>query len=156
MRVASNCYPCLLDRAKFECDIVFSREEDKKAAIEELLDFMACNKGGVPALMGTEREMIIKRRSGSSDPYRELKEESNQVARDLLPVAIEFYEQSPDRIEALIRIASAANSMEFGVKGHDFDNLTFGKVFANTLRESLQADMDELKSAWSRLTGSFI
>ncbi len=145
MRVASNCYPCLLDRAKFECDMVFTREEDKKAAVEELLDFMARNKGGVPALMGTEREFIIKRRSGRADPYRELKEESNRVARDLLPQAEEFYEQSPDKIEALIRIASAANSMEFGVKGHDFDNATFGRAFAGTLRESLHADMDELK-----------
>jgi hypothetical protein len=82
--------------------MVFTREEDKKAAVEELLDFMACHKGGVPALMGTERELIIKRRSGSSDPYRELKEESNRVARDLLPRAMEFYEQSQDKIEALI------------------------------------------------------
>ena len=145
MRVASNCYPCLLDRAKFECDMLFTRDEDKKAAVEELLDFMAGNKGGVPALMGTEREFIIKRRSGKADPYRELKEESNRVARGLLPQAEEFYEQSPDKIEALIRIASAANSMEFGVKGHDFDNATFGRAFAGTLRESLQADMDELK-----------
>lgn len=145
MRVASNCYPCLLDRAKFECDLVFTREEDKKAAVEELLDFMASHKGGVPALMGTERELIIKRRSKSTDPYRELKEESNQVARDLLPGAREFYKQSEDKTEALIRIASAANSMEFGVKGHDFDNSTFGRVFADTLREILQADMDEIK-----------
>ncbi|MFZ2832668.1 MAG: ARMT1-like domain-containing protein [Methanothrix sp.] len=145
LRVASNCYPCLLDRAKFECDMVFTREEDKKAAVEELLEFMARNKGGVPALMGTEREFIIKRRSGKADPYRELKEESNRVARGLLPQAEEFYEQSPDKIEALIRIASAANSMEFGVKGHDFDNATFGRAFAGTLRESLHADMDELK-----------
>jgi hypothetical protein len=143
--MASNCYPCILDRAKFECDLVFSREEEKKAAIEELLDYMACHKGGVPALVGTEREVIIKRRSGSSDPYQNLKEESNHVARDLLPMADEFFEKADDRIEALIRIAAAANSMEFGVKGHDFDNSTFGRVFADTLREKLQADMVELK-----------
>ncbi len=145
MRMASNCYPCILDRAKFECDLVFSGEEEKKAAVEELLGYMACHKGGVPALVGTEREFIIKRRSGSSDPYRDLKEESNRVARDLLPVAGEFYENAPDKIEALMRIAAAANSMEFGVKGHDFDNSTFGKVFADTLREKLEADMVELK-----------
>jgi uncharacterized protein with ATP-grasp and redox domains len=143
--MASNCYPCILDRAKFECDLVFSREEEKKAAIEELLDYMACHKGGVPALVGTEREVIIKRRSGSMDPYQNLKEESNHVARDLLPMADEFFEKADDRIEALIRIAAAANSMEFGVKGHDFDNSTFGRVFADTLREKLQADMVELK-----------
>ena len=37
-------------------------------------------------------------------------------------MAREFYQDAQDKIEALIRIASAANSMEFGVKGHDFDN----------------------------------
>jgi hypothetical protein len=143
--MASDCYPCILDRAKFESDLVFSGEEEKKAAVEELLDYMACHKGGVPALVGTEREFIIKRRSGRADPYKSLKEESNRVASDLLPMAREFYEKADDKIEALIRIAAAANSMEFGVKGHDFDNTTFGRVFENTLREKLQADIPELK-----------
>ena len=145
MRMASNCYPCILDRAKFECDLVFSKEEDKKAAMEELLDYMAGHKGGVPALVGTERENIIKRRSGNSDPYEKLKDESNRVAADLLPLAEEFYERADDKIEALIRIAAAANSMEFGVKGHDFDNRTFAGVFLNTLCENLHGDIGEVK-----------
>ncbi|MFZ2471267.1 MAG: ARMT1-like domain-containing protein [Methanothrix sp.] len=143
--MASNCYPCILDRAKFECDLVFSKEEDKKAAMEELLDYMAGHKGGVPALVGTERENIIKRRSGNSDPYEILKEESNRVAADLLPLAEEFYEKADDKIEALVRIAAAANSMEFGVKGHDFDNKTFAGVFLNTLCENLHGDIGEVK-----------
>jgi len=145
LRMASNCYPCILDRAKFECDLVFSKEEDKKEAIEELLDYMACHIGGVPALVGTQRENIIKRRSGNPDPYQRLKEESNRVAADLLPLAEEFYEKADDKIEALIRIAAAANSMEFGVKGHDFDNSTFAGVFLNTLRENLHGDIVEVK-----------
>jgi damage-control phosphatase, subfamily I len=145
LRMASNCYPCILDRAKFECDLVFSREEDKKAAMEELLDYMANNKGGVPALVGTERENIIKRRSGNTDPYQRLKDESNRVAEDLLPLADEFYEKATDKIEALIRIAAAANSMEFGVKGHDFDNKTFAGVFLKTLCEKLHGDIGEIK-----------
>ncbi len=145
MRMASNCYPCILDRAKFESDLVFSSEEDKKAAMEELLDYMACHKGGVPALVGTERELIIKRRSGKSDPYQHLKEESNRVAKDLVPVAREFYEEMDNKIEALVRIAAAANSMEFGVKGHDFDNSTFGCVFEATLHEKLTSDLAEVE-----------
>jgi uncharacterized protein with ATP-grasp and redox domains len=147
LRMASNCYPCILDRAKFECDLVFSQEEEekKKAAMEELLDYMARNKTGVPALVGTERENIIKRRSGNSDPYRILKEDSNQVAADLLPLAEEFYEKADDKIVALIRIAAAANSMEFGVKGHDFDNKTFAGVFLKTLCENLYGDIGEVK-----------
>ncbi len=144
--MASNCYPCILDRAKFESDLVFSKEEEKKAAVEELLDFMACHKGGVPALVGTEREKIIKRRSGRQDPYHDLKEESNRLAEQLLPIAREFYSRSKNNLEALIRIAAAANSMEFGVKGHDFDNSTFGDVFAKTLEERLEGDPKEVKS----------
>jgi len=145
--MASNCYPCILDRAKFECDLVFSQEEEekKKAAMEELLDYMASHKGGVSALVGTERENIIKRRSGNPDPYQSFKEESNRVALALLPLAEEFYENAEDRIEALIRIAAAANSMEFGVKGHDFDNSTFAGVFQNTLCEKLHGDIGEVK-----------
>jgi uncharacterized protein with ATP-grasp and redox domains len=151
LRMASNCYPCILDRAKFECDLVFSKEDEKKAAMEELLDYMACHIGGVPALVGTERENIIKRRSGNPDPYQRLKEESNRVAADLLPLAEEFYEKADDKIEALIRIAAAANSMEFGVKGHDYDNSTFAGVFLNTLSEKLHGDIGEVK----RRLGSF-
>ena len=151
--MASNCYPCILDRAKFECDLVFSQEEEekKKAAMEELLGYMACHIGGVPALVGTERENIIKRRSENHDPYQKLKEESNRVARDLLPLAEEFYESADDKIEALIRIAAAANSMEFGVKGHDYDNRTFAGVFLDTLNEKLHGDIGEVK----RRLGSF-
>ncbi|OPY53340.1 MAG: hypothetical protein A4E49_01447 [Methanosaeta sp. PtaU1.Bin112] len=148
--MASNCYPCILDRAKFECDLVFEREEDKKEVVEELLDFMACHKGGVSALVGTERENIIKKQSGNPDPYHRLKEESNQVARNLLPLAEDFYERADDKIESLIRIAAAANSMEFGVKGHDFDNSTFAGVFCDTLREKLHGDIGEVKRRLDR------
>lgn len=145
MRMTSNCYPCILDRAKFECDLVFAKEDEKKEAVEELLDYMACHKGGVPALVGTQRERIIKRRSNNPDPYQSLKDESNRLAVSLLPLAREFYERADDGIEALIRIAAAANSMEFGVKGHDFDNSTFAGVFSSTLREKLYGDMAEIK-----------
>ena len=155
MKMASNCYPCILDRAKFECDMVFSQEEEKRAAVEELLDYMACHKGGVSALVGTERERIVERRSNNPDPYRKFKDESNQVAKDLLPVAEEFYEKADDKIEALIRIAAAANSMEFGVKGHDFDNKTFAGVFSDTLNEKLYGDIKEIKERLKSFSNIF-
>jgi uncharacterized protein with ATP-grasp and redox domains len=145
LRMASTCYACILDRAKFEGDLVFKTEEEKTQAVEELLDYMACHKSGVPALVGTQREVIIKRRSGNPDPYRNLKEEGNQVAMAILPMARQFYMESENKLEALIRIAAAANSMEFGVKGHNFENSTFAKVFKGTLAEVLKGDLDEVK-----------
>lgn len=153
--MASNCYTCIMDRAKFESDLVFADEKDKKEAMEELLDYMACHKGGVPALVGTERERIIKRRSLRADPYGELKAESNRVAEQLIPLAGQFYADAKNKLEALIRIAAAANSMEFGVKGHDFDNATFGLAFAQTLQENLAGDLAEVARRFSRFDRIF-
>ncbi len=155
MRMASQCYSCIMDRSLFEADLAELAEVERRAAVEELLDYMASHKGGVPALVGTEREMIIKRRSGNFDPYRELKEESNRVAAGLLSLAGQFYEGMEDKIEALVRIAAAANSMEFGVKGHDFDNSAFGAVFSQTLRENLHGDLEEVKSRLQRFSNIF-
>jgi uncharacterized protein with ATP-grasp and redox domains len=149
--MASTCYACILDRAKFEADLVFETEAEKTEALEELLDYMAAHKGGVPALVGTQREVIIKQRSKNADPYHDLKAEANQVAAALLPMAKQFYLESKDKLEALIRIAAAANSMEFGVKGHNFENSTFGQIFDDTLTESLKGDLDEIKKRLENL-----
>lgn len=143
--MASTCYACILDRAKFEGDLVFKTEDEKTEAVEELLDYMARHKGGVPALVGTEREVIIKRRGDNPDPYLELKAEENLIATNLLPVARRFYSDSKNKLEAIVRIASAANSMEFGVKGHNFDNSTFGQIFGDTLKEILYWDLAEVE-----------
>lgn len=145
MKMASDCYSCILDRAKFEADLALKTEEEKTQAVEELVDFMACHKRGIPALVGTEREKIIQRRSGGLDPYESLKADSNRLALDLLPAARKLYVESKNKLEALMRIAAAANSMEFGVKGHDFDNSTFKGKFQKTLEENLSGDLSEVE-----------
>ncbi len=150
MKMASNCYSCILDRAKFECDILFSDDDSKKGAMEELVDFMALHKGEVPSVVGTEREEIMKRRSKNPDPYREMKAESNRVATALLPRAKKFYDEAEDKLEALIRIAAAANSMEWGVKGHDFDVDSFEDVFFDTLNEKFDGDLEEARRRINR------
>jgi uncharacterized protein with ATP-grasp and redox domains len=145
MKMASNCYSCILDRAKFECDLLFSDDDSKREAMEELVDFMALHKGVVPSVVGNEREEIMKRRSENPDPYREMKAESNRVATSLLPLAKRFYDGSEDKLEALIRIAAAANSMEWGVKGHNFDVDSFEDVFFDTLNEKFDGDLEEAR-----------
>ncbi|MCJ7445260.1 MAG: ARMT1-like domain-containing protein [Methanotrichaceae archaeon] len=155
MRMASDCYSCILDRAKFGSDLVFTNDKDKLKVLEELLSFMACHKGDVPALVGTEREKIIQKYSGNPDPYKALKNDSNRLARELMPIAQQFYEKSENKLEALIRIAAASNSMEFGVKGHDFDNSTFGTTFASTLGENFEGDLTEVERRLNKFDNIF-
>jgi len=152
MRIGSGCYSCILDRAKFEADLLFSDDAEKMEAMEELLDFIVCHKREVPSVVGTERERIMKRRSKNPDPYREMKAESNRVATALLPLTERFYDRSEEKLEALIRIAAAANSMEWGVRGHDFDVDSFEEVFFDTLKENLDGDLEEARHRIDRFS----
>jgi len=154
----SDCIVCLVERAKYECDMIFKDDDAKIAAMNEILRFLVSHLsdkgkgkgkggGGTPAFFGTERERILKRRSGMIDPHEHVKRRSNEVAKELLPVAIDFFSSHHDGIEALVRIAAAANSMEYGVRGYSYDDAAFKADFMRVLRERLNWDRDLILSA---------
>jgi len=158
MRLKSDCIVCLVERAKYECDMMFKDDDAKIAAMNEILRFLVSHLsdkgkgkgkggGGTPAFFGTERERILKRRSGMIDPHEHVKRRSNEVAKELLPVAIDFFSSHHDGIEALVRIAAAANSMEYGVRGYSYDDAAFKADFMRVLRERLNWDRDLILSA---------
>jgi len=139
MKIHSECLACLFDRAKFECDIAFNSEEEKLLAFKEIAEFASnhLNTGIIPALIGTQRGRIIAKLSKKEDFYKKLKEESNKTAEKLLPVAEKYYSRSRNKIHALLKIAAAANSMEFGVRGHEFRLNEFKQEFERILNEKI-------------------
>ena len=154
MKPKSDCIACLVERTKYECDIAFNDDSEKIRAMEEFIAFLMAHlgeEGKAPAFFGTERERIIKRRSGVKDPHREIKRRSNEVAKGLLSEVSDFYDaavaKSGNKLEALVRIAAAANSMEYGVKGYFYDDDAFKDDFVHTLNENLNWDKDLITSA---------
>ena len=137
--------------------MAFNEDREKILALKEFIAFLVehLGEGGKsPAFFGTERERIIKRRSGAKDPHRAVKRRSNEVAKELLPEVYKFYDaaaaaaaKNGNKIEALIRIAAAANSMEYGVKGYSYDDDVFKGDFVHTLNEKLNWDRDSIVSA---------
>nr|QNO55349.1 hypothetical protein LFMFKLDH_00003 [Methanosarcinales archaeon ANME-1 ERB7] len=74
-------------------------------------------------------------------PHELVKRRSNKVAKGLLfRSVIQFYNAAKDKLEALIRIAAAANSMEYGVKGYLYRDEIFRRDFLRTLNEKLNWD----------------
>jgi len=128
-------------------------DREKIFALKEFIAFLVEHldkERKSPAFFGTEREKIIKKRSGAKDPHMGVKRRSNEVAKGLLPEAYKFYNaaaKNGNTIEALIRIAAAANSMEYGVKGYSYDDDIFKGDFVRTLKEKLNWDMDSIMSA---------
>jgi len=150
MRPKSDCIACLIERTKYECDIAIREDNDKIIALRDFIAFLLEHfdeEGRSPAFFSTARERIVQRQSGTRDPHEELKKRSNEVAGALLPDAYDFYAAACDKIEALMRIAAAANSMEYGVKGYSFDNDVFKEKFEHTLNEKLNWDADLITQA---------
>ena len=125
-----------MERAKYECDIVFQNDLEKLRALKAFLRFLSANlsESRTPSFYGTERERLVKRLSGVRDPYRELKREANALAKTLLPVAEAFYRDAEDKMEALVRVAAVANAIEYGVKGYSFSTDAFQANFLSMLR----------------------
>jgi len=141
-----------VERTKYECDIAFNEDREKFFALKEFIAFLVQHlgeEGKSPAFFGTERERIIKRRSGAKDLHEGMKRRSNEAAKELLPEAYKFYDVAKNRnkIEALIRIAAAANSMEYGVKGYSYDDDVFKGDFEHTVNEKLNWGRDSIVSA---------
>ena len=153
MKPKSDCIACLVERTKYECDMALNDDREKIFALKEFIAFLLEHLGEErksPAFFGTEREKIIKKWSGAKDPHREVKRRSNAVAKGLLPEAYKFYNaaaSTEDKIEALIRIAAAANSMEYGIKGYSYDDDLFKGDFVHTLNEKLNWNKDLVLSA---------
>ncbi|MFC1484411.1 DUF89 domain-containing protein [Candidatus Neomarinimicrobiota bacterium] len=63
---------------------------------------------------------IAARVSGITDPYQELKRQSNQEALRLLPGLQKTVEQAEDRMAAALHVAVAGNIIDLGI-GHTYD-----------------------------------
>jgi len=150
MKVRAECVSCLVERAKYECDIVFQSDLEKLQALKAFLRFLSANlsESRTPSFYGTERERLVKRLSGVRDPYRELKEQANALAKSLLPVAEAFYRDAEDKTEALVRVAAVANAIEYGVKGYSFSTDAFQANFLSMLRnEKLNWEREAVANA---------
>ncbi len=148
MKIRPQCIPCLLERATFECDIVLNEDDKKINALKEVIAMVGKDllPDTVPAQLGTERERIIKRRSGKKDPYEKLKDLSNKLALQKLGIAERFHEKSDDKIKSLIKIAATSNLMEYGVKGHEYGK-RFEEDFEKSLEDGIANDLDLIKTA---------
>lgn len=150
MKIKSECIPCMINRSKFECDLAFKDDEDGKiGTLAEVLRFLGshCEEDLSPAFFGTYRDRIVKWRTNNKDYYYTLKKEANESAKKILPLADKLYEESNNKFEALMRIAAAANSVEYGIKDHTFSNKQFEEEFYKVFNENLIGNLDKVEEA---------
>ncbi len=119
MKMKPRCVPCLLNRVLFECELVTENEEEIASVMKQVLQKMAENYSSTrsSAEIATEIHRYTYELLGNSDPYKKLKDKSNEVALSLLPKVKEIIENSDDELHTAILCSIAGNSIDFGIAG---------------------------------------
>lgn len=148
MKIKPRCVPCLLQRVIYEADLVGADEARQQQVIQEttrrLLDEYGPERGS--AAVATEVHRLAYELLGSHDPYRELKQRSNEMAQRLLPTAMAIIENSDDSLKAAVLCSIVGNSIDFGIAGSATTPEELEKRFTSDVEQGLQHDdMDRLR-----------
>jgi uncharacterized protein with ATP-grasp and redox domains len=95
-----------------------------------------------PVDMATTIHRTLRELSGNPDPYREIKQHSNQRMLSLYPQLLEKIQSAEDSLEMAIRLAIAANIIDFGAK-HNLDDETIDRVMAESIAIPLDRELVE-------------
>jgi len=71
-----------------------------------------------PPSVGTDIHRIVKLLSGESDPYLEMKKDSNTSAMKLMPALKDLIKSSANPFETAVRLAVAGNIIDCGQGDH--------------------------------------
>jgi len=132
MRIEPVCVPCLLRRILYEAKLV--DESRATPALQAALKIFSTDYTGneVSAEIATKVHKAAYDAIGVKDPYAAVKEESNEIAFELVPRARTFIERSQDKLRAAFLVAITGNIIDFGIGtrfetpgmlASEFDNL---------------------------------
>jgi len=125
MKVATHCGYCLLHRGYREILRATTNEGRRFEAVHQLLRLLGKRFGpdAVPSHLGSERDRLIRRITGSPDPYAEMKKRADEKAVKMLPrlEALVGARPTAERLREACKVATIGNIIEYDVPGHSHD-----------------------------------
>ena len=116
METYLECLPCFLNQALGASRMTTPDEGVHQRVMRRVmrraaqLDFKRS-----PPEMGAVIHAIIREETGSPDPYRAIKEQSNRFALGLLPTMRRRIQQAPEPFQLAARLAIAGNILDFAL-----------------------------------------
>lgn len=98
--------------------------------------------------LGTDLHHLIMRETGNDDPYKNLREEGNEIALKLKPIAEDIIEDNPS-FENYVKIAVAGNIIDFGAldENTDIEQLIREKIIEEPVINDINILENDLKNA---------
>ncbi|MCK4341841.1 MAG: DUF89 family protein [Phycisphaerae bacterium] len=141
MQTYLECVPCFVRQALDSVRLVTDDEEVHERLLREILRAASeMDLWQSPPAMGQRIHRLIRRLTGQSDPYRELKDHSTRVALELYPKLRARVHASSRPLETALRLAIAGNVIDMGVKAH-FDEPALHEAIEDASSAPLDGDM---------------
>jgi len=138
MKTYLDCIPCFVRQSLDAARLVTDDETiHERVLLEVLRDASEMDLRQSPPAMGRRIHRLIRELTGNPDPYRSVKELSNQRALAMYPKLKERIDQSPDPLDTAVRLAIAGNIIDFGFSWEIDDSLV-----RTTVEHSLHAPLD--------------
>ena len=155
MKMKARCVPCILNRVVYESELVTKDKSEleniMKNAVKEMARLYGSNLSS--AEIATRVHGVVYKLL-QKDPYKELKEKSNEVAIKMLPKAKKIIESSNNRLEAAMLISIAANSIDFGISGSASSPQELEAKFEDYVRQGIYHN--DFKKIESYLKGDIL
>ncbi|MTI79933.1 MAG: DUF89 family protein [Firmicutes bacterium] len=121
MKAYIDCVHCYLKQS-VTCMTIAGVDEDRQHQLLYQLmdDIKTMDRNNTPAENSTEILMKLYNKLENSDPYKEVKQQSNDLALKLYPELKQVLSNSEDRLYDALKIAVAGNVIDLGIK-RDFD-----------------------------------
>jgi hypothetical protein len=126
LKVEVECASCILHRGYLQIIEATKDSSIQFKAMSALTRLLAreFKPSATPALLGTQRDRMVKKITGISDPYAKRKQMSNQKALEMLPQveSLILDEKSAEsRFRKACLCSIVGNIMEFDIPGHMFN-----------------------------------
>jgi len=148
MKIQIECVPCLLKRIVFESEQSTDDTKIQQKTLKKTLTLLAdlYDPNGCSASIATIVHRVAYDTLGDEDPYKDLKKQSNKIAKKLVPRIEELVSVSEDPVRMSMLCSIVGNMMDFGIRGGSKDPNDLNDIFEEIISEDLGwDDTDEVK-----------
>lgn len=119
MKSVIDCIPCMVEHTLHVARMVTDSDERRRQIIKTVLAEVArIDFESTPPEMARKIHGIIREMTGVDDPYLALKDQSTEMATELLPILRNLVDSAEDRFETIVRMVIAGNIIDFGADRH--------------------------------------
>lgn len=143
METYLDCIPCFFRQALDAGRLAGAGEKTQKKILDRLSkEIEQFSLKSSPPEIGRIIYNLVIELTGKADPYKEIKQKSNKIALDILPLLEKRIEDSNDKLLTAIELAIAGNIIDYGAK----NTLDIDKEVKNIIED---IDTEDRKAIFS-------